>query len=345
MTKTDTRKALEQYIRARNYSRETFKSYWRWISSYIDFCLDRRDLSHRDDRVREFLNTLAGNKAARATQAQALNALACLYNQLLGQTFHAGDFARAKKPVRLPSCLSRPEIATLLAALSGQSQLMAQLCYGAGLRLSDLIRLRIKDLDFDNRMIYVRDGKGAKDRTVPLPQSIAYPLQQQIARASQLHAQDRAANAPGVYLPNQLEKKYPHAGKTLAWYWLWPATKPSRDPDTHIVRRHHIHKNALQKAIYRALPKTQIHKKVSVHTLRHSFATHMLQHERVDIHTLQRLMGHKHLSTTQVYLHCVPDLAGTTKSPLDSIHKTVEFPRQINQTQATPTPALIQRIP
>lgn len=326
MTKTATQRKLVEYIRAKNYSRETYKSYWRWISSYIDFCLERRDLQHRDDRAREFLNTLAGNKAARATQAQALNALACLYNQLLGQEFHAGDFAHAKKPTRLPTCLSRPEIQKLLAGLTGQSQLMAQLCYGSGIRLSELISLRIKDLDFDNRMIYVRQGKGAKDRTVPLPQSIAYALQQQIAAASQRHTTDRAANAPAVYLPNQLAKKYPNAGKTLAWYWLWPAAKPSRDPDTRIIRRHHIHKNALQKAISRALPKTQIHKKVSVHTLRHSFATHMLQHEHTDIHTLQRLLGHKHLSTTQVYLHCVPEIAGTTKSPLDSLHTLVPFP-------------------
>jgi integron integrase len=339
MTKTDTKRKLEQYIRARNYSRETFKSYWRWISQYTDFCLQRRDLTHRDDRAREFLNQIAAQDAARATQKQALNALACLYNQLLGQEFHAGDFLRSKKPVRLPVCLSRPEIQTLLAALSGQTQLMAQLAYGAGLRLSDLIRLRIKDLDFDNRMIFIRDGKGAKDRTVPLPQSIAYPLQQQIHRASGLFQADRDAGAPAVHLPNQLGKKYPNAGKTFAWYWLWPAAKPSRDPDTGIVRRHHIHKNALQKAIARALPKTRIHKKVSVHTLRHSFATHMLQYERVDIHTLQRLMGHKHLSTTQVYLHCVPDLAGTTKSPLDSIQTIVEFPSSHSENPAEPSSA------
>lgn len=332
MTKTDTKRKLEQYIRARSYSRETFKTYWGWISAYIDFCLERRDLQHRDDRVREYLNQLAARNVAQATQAQALNALACLYKQLLGQEFDAGDFERSKKPVRLPTCLSRPEIQTLLGALSGQSQLMAQLCYGAGLRLSDLIRLRIKDLDFDNRMIFVRSGKGAKDRTVPLPQSIAYALQQQIAKAAALFQADRRAGAPAVHMPGQLGKKYPNAGKTLAWYWLWPAAKPSRDPDTGIVRRHHVHKNALQKAISRALPKTRIHKKVSVHTLRHSFATHMLQHERVDIHTLQRLMGHKHLSTTQVYLHCVPDLAGTTRSPLDSIHNLVEFPQTPSQS-------------
>lgn len=343
MTKTDTRERLWQWIKGKNYSAETFRAYWQWIEQYIDYALENKHITERDQRIQSFLTSLASQRGlAWATQKQALNAIACLYRQLLGQEFAAGPFQKSKKPVKLPSCLSQPEIQRLLTTLTGQTQLMAQLAYGSGIRLAELISLRIKDLDFDNGMIYVREGKGVKDRTVPLPRSIAYPLQQQVAMASKLFQQDRDQCAPGVYLPNQLSKKYPSASKTLAWYWLFPAPRPSRDPQTGIIRRHHIHKSALQNAIRRAMPKTRIHKKVSVHTLRHSFATHMLQHECVDIHTLQRLMGHKHLATTQVYLHCVPDFAGTTRSPLDSIDNVVAFPHVASHhATANPRPAVV----
>ncbi len=333
MKKEDYRKELWAAIRARNYSYYTYKAYWEWVSQFADFCIRRKDLSHSDDRVREFLNSIA-NDSAYATQKQCLNALAFFFKNILGREFKVGEFAKAKKPTKLPVCLSRQEVGKLLSTLSGQTGLMARLCYGSGMRLAELISLRIKDLDFDNGMIFVRSGKGDKDRTVSLPASISFDLRQQVERAKLYHDADRRANLPAVYMPNRLGKKYPAAGKQFTWFWIWPGNRPSKDPETGIIRRHHVHRSSLQNSIYRALPKTGINKKVCVHTLRHSYATHMLQHEKTDIYTLQNLLGHKDIATTEIYLHCVPDIAGTSKSPLDSLGELIEFPSQQAPRQA-----------
>ncbi len=254
---------------------------------------------------------------APSTQNQALNAILFLYRDVLDINLGwLDDVVRAKPNERLPTVLSRGEVSQVLAHLDGQHGVMARLLYGAGLRLMECIRLRIKDVDLGYRTITVRDGKGGKDRVTVLPDSLLEPLREQIQRVRTLHTGDLAHGYGEVYLPYALTEKYPNASKELAWQYLFPSKKLSRDPRSGAVRRHHVNPQALQRAVKRAVKMAGISKKASCHTFRHSFATHLLERGS-DIRTVQELLGHKDIRTTQIYTHVLKRGGHGVISPLD----------------------------
>ena len=269
--------------------------------------------------VEAFLSSLATDRhVAAATQNQALAALLFLYREVLGVELPCLDnITRAKKPQRLPVVLSRQEVDRLLANLSGTSSLMARLMYGTGMRLMECVRLRVKDVDFDRREIVVRSGKGGKDRVTMLPQSIEPALKIHLEQVRALFDGDRRQDLPGVEIPDALDIKYPNAGKTWGWFWVFPSATLSTDPRTGIHRRHHFYEQTLQRAIRRAAQMAHIAKPATSHTLRHSFATHLLQ-SGYDIRTVQELLGHSDVSTTMIYTHVLNKGGRGVASPLDS---------------------------
>ena len=270
--------------------------------------------------VTAFLTHLAVERdVAAATQQLALSALLFLYKQVLGIDLPwLDEIVRPKKPARLPTVLNEREVECVLALMEGVHGLMARLIYGSGLRLSECLRLRIKDVDFERREVLVRDGKGAKDRVTMLPSRLAEPLRDHLTQARRLFDADRTAGRPGVYLPHALERKYVGAGKNWAWFWVFPALRLSVDPLSGIERRHHLHEKGLQRALKLGVERAGICKPVSVHTLRHSFATHVLQ-AGYDIRTVQELLGHSDVSTTMIYTHVLNRGGRGVVSPLDSL--------------------------
>lgn len=316
----DMHKALEMTrntIRFRHYSLKTEQSYLGWLKRFCLFVRLHPD-GASEDKIKAFLGELVtvGDVAA-ATQRQALNAIVFFYTQVLKQDLgDFADFARAKRPRRLPVVLSQAEVAALLGHLSGQNWLMGSLLYGAGLRLSECLRLRVKDIDLARMIITIRAGKGDKDRAVMLPATLIEPLRQQLADVARLHNQELAAGISDVELPNGLARKYPNAAKELAWQWVFPARNRSTCPRTGAIRRHHIHDSALQKAIKSAARSAKIAKQVGPHTLRHSFATHLLEAGET-IRTVQELLGHAHVTTTMIYTHVAQQHLAT--SPLDRL--------------------------
>ncbi|MGY4516314.1 integron integrase [Lysobacter sp. HA18] len=269
--------------------------------------------------VTAFLTSLAidGNVAA-GTQNQALSALLSLYQHVLGLDLPwLGDIVRTKRPRRVPVVLSRTEVSRLLAAMEGQSWIMGALLYGTGMRLMECIRLRVKDVDFQRGEIVVRDGKGGKDRRVPLPKTLEPHLREKVDRVRVLHAGDLAVGSGRVWLPHALDRKYPNAATELGWQYLFPAKGYSVDPRTEDRRRHHVNEGILQRAVRNARREAGIEKPMSCHTLRHSFATHLLETGH-DIRTVQELLGHKDLSTTQIYTHVLGRGANGVLSPLDA---------------------------
>jgi len=307
-------------IRIRHYSIRTEDSYVYWVRAYIRFHGLRhpRELGARE--VTDFLSHLATERdVAAATQQQALSALLFLYRHVLEiELPWLNDLVRPKKPARLPTVLNHQEIAALLAAVPPEHGLMARLLYGTGMRLMECLRLRIKDVDFVRREILIHDGKGAKDRVTVLPQSLIAPLQGQLAQARVLFDHDRMAGRPGVYLPHALERKYPNAGASWGWFWVFPASGLSVDPRSGIERRHHAHEKRLQRAMKLASQAAGIAKPVSVHTLRHSFATHLLN-AGYDIRTVQELLGHADVSTTMIYTHVLNRGGRGVVSPVDAV--------------------------
>ncbi len=307
-------------IRIRHYSIRTEDSYVYWVRAYIRFHGLRhpRELGARE--VTDFLSHLATERdVAAATQQQALSALLFLYRHVLEiELPWLNDLVRPKKPARLPTVLNHQEIAALLAAVPPEHGLMARLLYGTGMRLMECLRLRIKDVDFVRREILIHDGKGAKDRVTVLPQSLIAPLQGQLAQARVLFDHDRMAGRPGVYLPHALERKYPNAGASWSWFWVFPASGLSVDPRSGIERRHHAHEKRLQRAMKLASQAAGIAKPVSVHTLRHSFATHLLN-AGYDIRTVQELLGHADVSTTMIYTHVLNRGGRGVVSPVDAV--------------------------
>lgn len=258
-------------------------------------------------------------KVAASTQNQALSALLFLYRDVLEQPFGwLEDVERAKRPAHLPVVFTREEIKAILITLEGSKWLMASLLYGAGLRLMECLRVRVKDIDFDHNNILVRDAKGQKDRVTMLPASTKIPLKQHIERVRALHLQDLKDGFGEVHLPYALDRKYPNAGREFGWQYVFPASKRSLDPRTRTIRRHHLSESVLQNAIYEAIRKAGINKPGSCHTLRHSFATHLLE-DGADIRTVQELLGHKDVSTTMIYTHVLNRGGKGTKSPLDSL--------------------------
>jgi len=268
--------------------------------------------------ISEFLTYLAVEEnVAASTQNQALSALLFLYREVLRKDLDLPiELVWAKRPKRLPTVLTKEETRQVIAQLTGVHRLIIQLLYGGGLRLMECMRLRVKDLDFGHHQIIVRDAKGGKDRVTILPDSVIKPLRIQLAKAKQLHEQDLAKGYGAVYLPYALERKYPNAHKEWIWQYVFPATQLSRDPRSGAIRRHHLHESTVQKAVKRAAKKAGIAKRVTPHTFRHSFATHLLENG-YDIRTVQELLGHKDVKTTMVYTHVLNRGAMAVRSPLD----------------------------
>ncbi len=310
---------VRETIRRKHYSLRTEATYIDWIKRYIFFHQKRHPAEMGAPEMEQFLNYLAVKRqVAASTQNQALSALVFLYREVLHQDFEWMEkLERAKKPARLPVVLTELEVRQLMANLDGRDWLMASLLYGAGLRLMECVRLRVKDVDFQYRQITVRDGKGGKDRVTMLPESSIEPLKQHLKRVNVLHARDIAAGYAGVYLPFALERKYRGAGRQWEWQYVFPAKNRSLDPRDGKERRHHIDEKTLQRAVKYAARAAKLTKPATCHTFRHSFATHLLQSGH-DIRTVQELLGHKDVSTTMIYTHVLNRGGRGVKSPLDA---------------------------
>lgn len=309
---------VRETIRRKHYSLRTETTYVDWIKRYIFFHQKRHPVEMGAPEIEQFLNYLAVQKAvAASTQNQALSALVFLYREVLHRDFDwLENLVRAKRPARLPTVLTETEVRAVLAHLDGRNWLMASLLYGAGLRLMECIRLRVKDIDFEYHQITIRDGKGNKDRVTMLPEASINPLKSHLERVKRCHQQDLNAGYGDVHLPYALERKYQGAGKQWGWQYVFPATKRSVDPRTGIERRHHVDEKSLQRAMKLAVRAAGIAKPATCHTLRHSFATHLLQNGQ-DIRTVQELLGHKDVSTTMIYTHVLNRGGRGVRSPLD----------------------------
>ncbi len=309
---------VRERCRLRHFSVRTEQAYTSWIWRFVKANGMRHPQTLGKREVEAFLTRLATvGQVAASTQNQALSALLFLYREVLEVELPwIEEVVRAKRPRRVPVVLSREEVNRLLAMLDGQVWLQAALLYGSGLRLMECVRLRVKDVDFDRCEITVRAGKGDKDRRVPLPHRLQEPLQLALARVRVLHTQDRAAGVAGVYLPGALSRKYPNAGSELGWQYLFPAVALSKDPRSDLVRRHHVDEGVLQRAVHTARLRVGIDKPATCHTLRHSFATHLLE-AGYDIRTIQELLGHKDVATTQIYAHVLNRGGHGVLSPLD----------------------------
>jgi integron integrase len=308
---------MRDAIRLKHYSYRTEESYVDWVRRFILFHNKRRPKDMGAPEIQAFLAYLATQRnVAASTQSQALSAILFLYREVLNKEIEPVLLSSAKRPERLPTVLTHEEVLRVIRQLSGTHKLMSQLLYGSGLRLMECVRLRVKDVDFEYKIITVRDGKGEKDRVTPLPDSIIPDLQRQIERVRLLHQEDLSENAGEVYLPYALEKKYPNAARELIWQYLFPASKRSLDPRSGAERRHHLDPSGLQRAVKNAAHKSGIQKRVTCHTFRHSFATHLLQND-YDIRTVQELLGHKDVRTTMIYTHVLQRGGKAVKSPLD----------------------------
>ena len=319
---TQSPKLLDQargILRAKRYSLSTEQSYINWMKRFILFHNKRHPKDMGEAEISQFVTYLAVKEnVAASTQNQALCAIIFLYTYVLKMDVGDLNIYWAHKPKRLPTVLSQDEVKRALDQLSGTNKIMASLLYGAGLRLSECLNMRVKDIDFEQNQIIVRSGKGEKDRTTILPKSLIPDLKKQIERVKRLHEQDLKAGFDSIYLPYALEKKYPNAGLELGWRFLFPAPHISTDPRTGIRRRHHIYETVLQKAVKTAVRKAGITKHATCHTLRHSFATHLLE-AGYDIRTIQTLLGHKSLETTMIYTHVINKGGMGVKSPMDNI--------------------------
>jgi integron integrase len=306
-------------IRLKHYSIRTEEAYVNWIKRYILFHNKRHPAEMGAPEVEAFLTHLAVKEnVAASTQNQAFSALLFLYREVLHQDLGAIDALRAKRPRRLPTVLTKEETLRLIGCLSGTHQLMAKLLYGSGLRLMDCLRLRVKDLDFERRAIMVRDGKGGQDRVTVLPDSLIPLLQDHLQRVKALHEDDLTQGYGSVYLPDALARKYPNADREWGWQYVFPSSQLSQDPRSRVTRRHHMHESSLQKAVKEAARLAGIIKPVGPHTLRHCFATHLLE-AGYDIRTVQELLGHKDVKTTMIYTHVLNRGGLAVRSPLDQM--------------------------
>jgi len=311
---------VRQAIRTRHLSYNTEQAYVGWIKRFIFFHKKRHPKEMGELEIGQFLSSLATDAhVAASTQNQALNALLFLYKEVLGQKvgFIQG-VVRAKRPSRLPVVLTKEEVGRLLARLEGAPWLMAMLLYGAGLRLMECCRLRVKDIDFSKNQIVVRAGKGNKDRYTMLPTAVQEPLLRHFQTVKRQHEGDLKAGLGRVSLPNALDRKYPNAGKEWGWQWVFPATSHYTDRVTGERRRHHLHESVLQKAVKEAVQKAGVPKPASPHTFRHSFATHLLE-DGYDIRTVQELLGHNDVTTTMVYTHVLNRGGKGVFSPADRL--------------------------
>jgi len=309
---------VRQVIRRKGYSYRTEQAYVQWIRRFILFHGKRHPASMGPAEIEAFLTHLAVERhVAPSTQNQALQAILFLYREVLQSPITERlHFTYAKRPQRLPTVLTRDEARRVLAAMQGVPKLVAQLLYGSGLRLAEALRLRVQDLQFETRQVWVRDGKGFKDRVTVLPKALLGPLQEHLAHVRVVYERDLQQPTLGVSLPWALERKYPNAYREWAWYYVFPAARPSRDPRSGCLRRHHLHPRVVQRAVRRAARLVGLPKRVTPHTFRHSFATHLLE-AGYDIRTVQELLGHKDLKTTMIYTHVMADGPYAVHSPLD----------------------------
>ena len=307
-------------IRVRHYAIRTEQAYLDWVRRFVLFNGKRHPRDMGADEVRAFLTHLAvdGN-VAPSTQNQALNALVFLYRYVIESPLgEIPGIVRANRPPKLPVVLSRDEIGRVLAGLSGVYWLVACLQYGSGLRLMESVRLRVKDLDFEHRALFVRAGKGGKDRVVTLPDELITPLRRQLEYRRNLFEQDRMAGVATVYLPHALARKYPNAATQWGWQYVFASDRLSRDPRSDVRRRHHVDESSVQKVVKHALRAAAIERPASCHTLRHSFATHLLE-GGADIRTVQEQLGHADVRTTQIYTHVIERGGRGVKSPLGAV--------------------------
>lgn len=309
---------VREVVRSKHYSLRTEEAYVSWVRRFILFHGKQHPQYLRHAEVQAFLTDLAVTQhVAASTQNQALSALLFLYNEVLQQPLEGPiEAVRAKQPQRLPTVLTRDEAARVLDALRGVHHLMASLLYGSGLRLMECVRLRVKDLDFAQRQVLVRDGKGAKDRVTMLPDRLLIPLQDHLRHVRLIHDQDLREGYGAVWLPDAFERKSPEASRDWLWQYVFPAEQRSVDPRSGKERRHHVDESGLQKAVKRAARLAQIPKRVTCHTFRHSFATHLLEHG-YDIRTVQELLGHADVKTTMIYTHVLNRGGRGVQSPLD----------------------------
>lgn len=311
---------LRSAVRVKHYALSTEKVYVHWVRAFVKFHGLRHPREMGADEVQAFLTHLAqARQVSPSTHRQALAALLFLYREVLEVNLPwLTEIGRPREVRRLPVVLTAEEVRHTLAAMAGSPhQLVAQLLYGTGMRILEALRLRVKDVDFDRGAIVVREAKGGKDRVVMLPASLRDALRQQLQLAHVLWAQDRAAGLPGVDLPHALATKYPRAPESWAWFWVFPQATLSTDPRSGLRRRHHAYDDTFRRAMARALKAAGVHKPASPHTLRHSFATHLLQ-RGADIRTVQELLGHADVSTTMIYTH-VLKVGGGVASPLDAL--------------------------
>jgi integron integrase len=317
---------LRREIRTRHMSYRTEECYALWTRQFARFTKPKRPRDWDTEDVGRFLNHLAvERRVSAATQNQALNALVFVFRHVLGR--EPGELegvTRAKRPQRMPTVLSEPEIGRLLAGMEGTCRLMAALIYGAGLRLRECLRLRVKDIDFDQGLLMIRQGKGNKDRVTVLPERLREPLRAHLDRARARHQEDLAAGRGQVRLPDALDRKYPSDSNAWGWQWVFPAKGFSTCPQTGWTGRHHAHPKALNRAIAAAAHRAGITKRFGCHALRHSFATHCLRRGS-DIRTVQDLLGHKDVSTTMIYTHVLNRPGVVATSPLDTAFPAAAF--------------------
>lgn len=317
------RKLLDQVrdvMRVKHYSVRTERTYISWIKRFILFHDKKHPKEMGEPEVEAFLTWLAVERnVAKSTQNQAFNALIFLYREIFKIPLEGRiNAVRSSKQQRLPVVMSKEEVQRVLSGMNGTTQLMAKLLYGSGIRMMECIRLRVKDIDFEINEIRIRSGKGDKDRLVPLPERIKPALKTHLERVKLIHEHDLNEGYGEVYLPYALGRKYPNAGKEWGWQYVFPSSKLSRDPRKNMIRRHHMDPSSLDRAIKRAVKLAGIIKRVTSHTFRHSFATHLLQ-TGTDIRTIQSLLGHNDVSTTMIYTHVLRQGAQGVKSPLDTL--------------------------
>ncbi|MBN1268742.1 MAG: integron integrase [Kiritimatiellae bacterium] len=316
---------MRTQLRVKHYSYRTEQTYTDWATRFFAYLDSVQSAEHgrralTPQQVKDFLVWLALNKRVSAsTQNQAFNALLFLCREILQVDLgELGQGVRAREGKKLPVVLTVDEVQALLRGMRGTARLMAAVIYGGGLRVMESCRLRVKDLDFENSLVFVRAGKGDKDRSTLMAEAVKASLRKHLERVKQLHEKDLAGGISGVWMPEALARKYPNAGKEWGWQWVFPSGHLSTDPRGGQVRRHHVSDMFIQRAVRHAARAAKIVKPVSVHTLRHSFATHLLLHG-VDIRQIQDYLGHQNVETTMIYTHVVRDLRAPAKSPLDML--------------------------
>lgn len=311
---------LREALRSRHYSRRTEQTYCHWVKRFIFFNKVRHPSEMAEPEINAFLTHLAvKEKVSASTQNQALSALLFLYRYVIMRAVgDLGEVIRARTPRRLPVVMTREEVKAVLANLSGDKWLMASLMYGAGLRLSECLCLRVQDIDFSRHEILVRDGKGAKDRHTMLPESLKAPLQEHLERVKTVHERDLSEGWGRVLMPDALDRKYPNAQKDWRWQWVFPQQHRWRNALTRQEGRHHVDESLVQKAVQTAVTKAGLTKRATCHTFRHSFATHLLENG-YDIRTVQELLGHNDVKTTMIYTHVLNRGPSSVRSPADGL--------------------------